>query len=61
MIRSATPDDKEALMAIAEAIGLFTPQELCEFGGMLAEYFDGDLDSDRFWNVYDDAEPVGVA
>lgn len=61
MIRSATPDDKKALMAIAEAINLFTQQELEEFGGMLAEYFDSNLESDRFWITYDDGGPVGVA
>ncbi|MDJ0735208.1 MAG: GNAT family N-acetyltransferase [Nostocaceae cyanobacterium] len=61
MIRRATLDDKEALMAIADAIGLFTPQEFSELGGMLAEYFDGNLGSDHFWITYDDGEPVGVA
>ena len=61
MIRPATPNDKKALMAIANAIGLFSPQELEELGGMLAEYFDGNLGQDHFWSVYDDGEPVGVA
>ncbi|MDJ0532672.1 MAG: GNAT family N-acetyltransferase [Xenococcaceae cyanobacterium MO_207.B15] len=69
MIRPATPDDNKAIMAIAEAIGLFSPQELEELGGMLTEYFDGNLGSapqsgslrDHFWIVYDDGEPVGVA
>ena len=61
MIRPATPDDKKALMAIADAIGMFSPQELSELGGMLAEYFDGNLGSDHFWSTYDDGEPVGVA
>ena len=60
MIRPATPDDKKALMAIADAIGLFSPQEE-ELGGMLAAYFDGNLGSDHFWITYDDGEPVGVA
>ncbi len=48
MIRPATPDDKKAIMAIAEAIGLFSPQELEELGGMLTEYFDGNLGGDHF-------------
>ncbi len=61
MIRPATSDDKKALMAIADAIGLFTPQELEELGGMLTEYFDGHLGSERFWITYDDGGPVGVA
>lgn len=61
MIRPATPDDQKALIAIAEAIGLFSPQELEELSSMLAEYFNGNLGSDRFWSVYDDGKPVGVA
>ncbi len=61
MIRSATPDDKKALMAIADAVGLFSPQELSELRGMLSEYFDGNLGSNHFWIVYDDGEPIGVA
>ncbi|NEO32947.1 MAG: GNAT family N-acetyltransferase [Symploca sp. SIO3C6] len=61
MIRPATPNDKEALMAIAEAIGLFTPQELKELGTMLAEYFDGNLGSEHFWITYDDGKLEGVA
>ena len=61
MIRPAMPDDKKAIMAIAEAIGLFSPQEFEELDGMLSEYFDGNLSSDNFWIVYDNGEPVGVA
>lgn len=48
-------------MAIAEAIGLFSPQELEELSGMLTAYFNGNLGSEHFWSVYDDGEPVGVA
>ncbi len=61
MIRPITPNDKQAIMAIAEAIGLFSSQELEEFGSMLTEYFDGNMDSDRFWITYDNGSPVGVA
>lgn len=61
MIRSATRDDQKALMAIAEAINLFSSQELSELGGMLAEYFNSDFDNDHFWLTYDDDKPVGVA
>ena len=61
MIRPTTPDDTIALMALAEAIGLFTPQELEELGGMLAEYFDDNVVSAGFWITYDDGGPVGVA
>ncbi|NEP57718.1 MAG: GNAT family N-acetyltransferase [Symploca sp. SIO2G7] len=65
MIRLAIPDDRKALMAIAEAINLFSPQELEELGGMLTEYFDSEPQSgalrEQFWLTYDDGEPVGVA
>ncbi|MDJ0687605.1 MAG: GNAT family N-acetyltransferase [Xenococcaceae cyanobacterium MO_188.B32] len=61
MIRLATPDDKKALMGIAGAVDLFSPQELEELDRMLTEYFDGNLNSDRFWITYDDGDPVGVA
>ncbi len=49
MIRLARPDEKQALMAIANAINIFKPQELEELGGMLAEYFAGNLSSDHFY------------
>lgn len=38
MIRLATPDDQTALLAVAEATGLFTPEELEGFGGMIGEH-----------------------
>ena len=61
MIRSVTPDDKKALIGIASAVDLFSPQELEEFVGMLTEYFDGNLGHNHFWITYDDGEPIGVA
>lgn len=60
MIRPIAPDDKTALIAIAEAIG-FQPKELEELSEMLADYFSGNSDSDRFWLTDDDNGPVGVA
>ncbi|NJR20902.1 MAG: GNAT family N-acetyltransferase [Richelia sp. CSU_2_1] len=60
MIRSIAPDDTTALIAIAGAIG-FQPKELEELSEMLADYFSGDSDSDRFWLTDDDSGPVGVA
>jgi ribosomal protein S18 acetylase RimI-like enzyme len=61
MIRSVTPDDTDALMNLADAVGLFQPHELEELGYMLAGYFDGSLGSEHFWLTYDDGGPVGVA
>ena len=60
MIRPTIPDDITALMAIVEAIG-FQPNELEELSEMLADYFDGDSNSDRFWLTDDDGGPVGIA
>lgn len=60
MIRSIAPDDKTVLIAIAEAIG-FQPKELEELSEMLADYFSGNSNSDRFWLTDDDNGPVGVA
>jgi ribosomal protein S18 acetylase RimI-like enzyme len=61
MIRPTIPDDATALIAIADAIGFFEPNELEELSEMLTDYFGGDSDSDHFWITDDDNGPVGVA
>lgn len=61
MIRSTAPDDTIALIALAEATGLFEANQLDEVEEMLADYFSGNSDSDRFWITDDDGGPVGVA
>ncbi|MEG5000658.1 hypothetical protein QUB13_23630 [Microcoleus sp. B4-D4] len=61
MIRSTAPDDTIALIALAEATGLFEANQLNEVEEMLADYFSGNNDSDRFWITDDDGGPVGVA
>ena len=61
MIRSTTPDDTIALIALAEASGLFEGNQLDEVSEMLADYFATNNDSDRFWITDDDGGPVGVA
>ena len=62
MIRPTTPDDTTALIALAEAIGQSRgPNQFEELSEMLADYFGGDSDSDRFWIADDDNRPVGVA
>ncbi|HEY9767380.1 MAG TPA: GNAT family N-acetyltransferase [Coleofasciculaceae cyanobacterium] len=60
MIRSTTPDDTTALIAIAEATGLFEPSQLDEIKQMLAEYF-SNSDRQNLWFTDDDNEPVGIA
>lgn len=61
MIRPTTSNDTIALIALADAVGLFQPDQLEELGAMLVDYFDGDSDGDRFWITDDDNGPVGVA
>jgi N-acetylglutamate synthase-like GNAT family acetyltransferase len=58
MIRSTTPADTKALMAVAEASGLFEPSQTAELAGMLAEHFAGD--SPDYWLTDEDSVPVGV-
>ncbi|MFM2060563.1 MAG: hypothetical protein RLZZ507_233 [Cyanobacteriota bacterium] len=59
MIRLTTPDDTNAIIAVAETIG-FQSQELDYLKKMLSDYFkDGETES--FWITYEEKEPVGVA
>ncbi|MEM9448296.1 MAG: GNAT family N-acetyltransferase [Cyanobacteria bacterium P01_E01_bin.6] len=60
MIRPTTPDDTDALLAIAEAIG-FEPNEIEELSVMLNDYVSGGKTSGHFWITDDDNGPVGVA
>jgi GNAT superfamily N-acetyltransferase len=72
MIRPTTPDDLSALIALADAIGLFQPEQLQELHDMLVDYFRNsngnalpDSPAECFWLTDDDTEsmggPVGVA
>ncbi|MDZ8225668.1 MULTISPECIES: GNAT family N-acetyltransferase [unclassified Nostoc] len=61
MIRPTIPDDTTALIALADASGLFQPNQLEELGEMLSEYFNCSSDSNRFWITDDDNGAVGVA
>lgn len=61
MIRPTTPDDKTALIALADASGLFEPNQLEELGDMLSDYFDSKNSCDRLWITDDDNKAVGVA
>jgi ribosomal protein S18 acetylase RimI-like enzyme len=61
MIRQSTPDDATALIAVAEASGLFEPNQTEELAQMLGQYFSGATGSHDLWFTYDDNEPVGVA
>lgn len=66
MIRPTTPDDTPALIALAEATGLFQPEQLQELREMLIDYCNSNSDSsngdsDRVWIMDDEREPVGMA
>ncbi len=61
MIRPALREDITALTTLAEASGLFQPDELGFVVEMLGDYFDGKLGPDHFWIADDDGGPVGVA
>ncbi|MBW4657622.1 MAG: GNAT family N-acetyltransferase [Drouetiella hepatica Uher 2000/2452] len=61
MIRSTTPDDIPALIALAEATGLFPSHETEELTQMLVEYFGSETKSPDFWLTDDDDGPMGVA
>ncbi|MBN3884125.1 MAG: GNAT family N-acetyltransferase [Nostoc sp. JL34] len=62
MIRPTIPDDTTALIALADATGLFEPNQLEELGEILSDYFGGSSGKGkRFWITDDDNGAVGVA
>ena len=61
MIRLTTPNDTSALLALAEATGLFEPNQIEELAQMLSQHFNDEADSQGVWFTDDDSEPVGVA
>ncbi|MDZ4878545.1 MAG: hypothetical protein CLLPBCKN_007980 [Chroococcidiopsis cubana SAG 39.79] len=61
MIRPIAPDDTTPLIALADATGLFEPNQLEELGEILSDYFGNNSNSDRFWIVDDDNGLVGIA
>jgi GNAT superfamily N-acetyltransferase len=61
MIRLTTPDDTTALIAVAEAIGLFEPHQTEELAQMLNQHCDRTTDSHDFWFTDDDNGAIGVA
>jgi ribosomal protein S18 acetylase RimI-like enzyme len=61
MIRSITPDDTIAAIALAEATGLFQPHESLALATMLTDHFSGETDSQDLWLTDDDDGLVGIA
>ena len=61
MIRPTTLDDTPALLALADATGLFPPSALELLRQMLIDALEGDSDTEQFWITDDNDGPVGVA
>jgi hypothetical protein len=61
MIRLTTPDDITALIALAEASGLFEPSQTEYLAQMLDEHFSNNNEPEDFWLTDYDHEPVGMA
>ena len=61
MIRLTTPNDTTALLALAEATGLFESNQIEELTQMLNQHLGDEADSKGIWFTDYDNEPVGVA
>jgi ribosomal protein S18 acetylase RimI-like enzyme len=60
MIRFTTPNDKNGLMALAEASGLFEPDQTEELAEMLNQHFSEASASQDLWFTDEDSGIVGV-
>lgn len=61
MIRPTTQNDTEGLIALAETLGLFPPDDLALLRQMLVKALAKSGDTQPFWLTDDDNGPVGVA
>jgi ribosomal protein S18 acetylase RimI-like enzyme len=61
MIRPITPDDTDALIALADSVELFSSEELEELHQMLTDSLSKDGDAHPFWITDDDGGLVGLA
>ncbi len=61
MIRLITPNDTNALLALAEVTGLFKSNQIEELAQMLSQYFTNGTNSENLWFTDYENEPVGVA
>jgi ribosomal protein S18 acetylase RimI-like enzyme len=61
MIRLTTLDDVTALIALAEASGLFEPSQTEYLAQMLDEHFSDEKETEDLWFTDYDREPVGMA
>lgn len=62
MIRATTPDDSDAIIALAVAAGMFPTNETEALGKVLADYFGGKRDDGHVWITdEEEGELHGVA
>jgi ribosomal protein S18 acetylase RimI-like enzyme len=61
MIRFSTLEDTTALIALAEASGLFEPSQTEYLAQMLDQHFSDENETQEFWLTDYDNEPVGMA
>jgi ribosomal protein S18 acetylase RimI-like enzyme len=61
MIRLTSQDDTTALIAVAEASGLFDPNQTDSLAQMLDKHFSDKDENQDIWLTDDDNEPVGIA
>jgi ribosomal protein S18 acetylase RimI-like enzyme len=61
MIRLTTPEDTDALLALAEATGLFEANQIEDLSQMLDQHFNNEIDSSGIWLTDYDSKPVGIA
>jgi hypothetical protein len=61
MFRQASIEDRDAILDIAVASGLFPADETAELTGVLMAALTGELGSDHVWVAEDDTPASGVA
>lgn len=61
MIRFTTPEDTDALLALAAATGLFEADQIEDLSQMLDQHFNSEINSLGIWLTDYENEPVGVA
>jgi ribosomal protein S18 acetylase RimI-like enzyme len=61
MIRFTTPEDTDALLALAKATGLFEADQIEDLSQMLDQHFNSEIASSGIWLTDYDNKPVGIA
>ena len=60
MIRLTTPDDIAEVIALADATGLFEPEQTESLAQMMHQHFSGKTETKDLWLTYDNGKPVGI-